>query len=124
MGIFDWFKSGPGVHPTPIRTLPEFREHVQDTELPVILEVWSDTCPPCRKMIPVLDAVASKYADQVRVVTVGSDAEMALLRTLRVRATPTLVIYDAGDEIGRMTGFRPEGWFHQMIQAEFPDLQA
>jgi len=122
MGILDWFKSGPTVHPTPIRTLPEFRGQVQDAEMPVILEVWSDTCPPCRKLVPVLDAVASKYANRVRVVTVGSDADMGLLRALRVRSTPTLVIYDSGEEIGRMVGFRPEGWFHQMIQAEFPQI--
>jgi len=122
MGILDWFKGGPAVHPTAITSLPEFQDQVKNTDLPVILEVWSDTCPPCRKMIPVLDAVATRYADKVRVVTVGSNAELALLRTLRVRATPTLVIYDAGEEIGRMTGFRPEGWFHQMIKAEFPDI--
>jgi thioredoxin-related protein len=51
---------------------------------------------------------------------VGTDADGPLLRTLRVRSTPTLVIYEGGEELGRMVGFRPEGWFHQMIQAEFP----
>lgn len=122
MGILDWWKGRPAVQPTPIRTLPEFRSQVQDAAMPVILEVWSDTCPPCRKMIPVLASVATRYADKVRVVTVGSDAELALLRTLRVKSTPTLVIYDSGEELGRMVGFRPEGWFHQMIQAEFPHL--
>jgi thioredoxin 1 len=64
--------------------------------------------------------VATRYDGRIRVVTVGTDADGPLLRTLRVRSTPTLVIYEGGEELGRMVGFRPEGWFHQMIQAEFP----
>lgn len=118
MGILDWFRGGDTVHPTAIRTLPEWRSLVEESDQPVILEVWSDTCPPCRRMVPVLEKVATRYAGQIRVVTVGSDAEGPLLRMLRVRSTPTIVIYDAGAELGRMVGFRPEGWFDQMIRAE------
>ncbi|HCH65827.1 MAG TPA: hypothetical protein DFR83_23700, partial [Deltaproteobacteria bacterium] len=70
------------------------------------------------------DKVASRYAGRVTVVTVGTDADLALLRMLQVRSTPTVVIYDRGEELGRMVGFRPEGWFHQMIEAEFPSATA
>ena len=121
MGFLDWFTGGAAVQPTPIRTLPQWQEKVQASKVPVILEVWSDNCPPCRRMVPVLDKVARRYDGRVRVVTVGTDADGALLRMLRVRSTPTLVIYEAGEELGRMVGFRPEGWFHQMIAAEFPE---
>jgi thioredoxin 1 len=124
MGIFDWFSSGPAVQPTPIRTLPQWQEQVQQSAIPVILEVWSDTCPPCRRLIPVLEKVATRYEGKVRVVTVGTDADGPLLRMLQVRSTPTLVIYDNGEELGRMVGFRPEGWFDEMIRTEFPDVSA
>jgi hypothetical protein len=40
---------------------------------------------------------------------------------LAVRATPTLLVFRAGAEVGRMTGFRPEGWFDAMIATEFPE---
>ena len=120
MGIFDWFKAADDVRPTAIRTLPQWQAQVERSDIPVILEVWSDSCPPCRRMVPVLDKVASRYAGRISVVTVGTDADRGLLRMLRVRSTPTLVIYDRGEELGRMVGFRPEGWFHQMIEAEFP----
>lgn len=120
MGILDWFKGRPPVYPTPLATVQDFEEQVENTDLPVILEVWSDTCPPCRRMVPVLEHVATRYADQVRVVTVGTAAEPALHQRLGVRATPTLIIFDGGRELGRMVGFRPEGWFDEMIRAEFP----
>ena len=54
-------------------------------------------------------------------VEINTDAEPALLRSLGVRATPTLIMYEGGNEVGRMSGFRPEGWFDAMIEAEFPE---
>lgn len=118
MGIWSWITGADTVEPTAITTLGQWRKIVQDGPLPVILEVWSDTCPPCRRMVPVLQKVATRYAGKVHVVTVGTGADPTLLRHLRVRATPTLVIYRSGEELGRMTGFRPVAWFEQMIAAE------
>jgi thioredoxin-like negative regulator of GroEL len=121
MGWFDKLLGGEAVPPVPLRSLDDFRTHVSESEGPVILNVWSETCPPCRRLKPVLEKVSTQYAGRVGVVTVGSDAEVPLLRTLGVRATPTLIVYEAGEEVGRMTGFRPKGWFDEMIAAEFPD---
>jgi hypothetical protein len=38
-----------------------------------------------------------------------------------VRATPTILVFDGGVEIGRMAGYRPAAWFDDMIATEFPD---
>ena len=83
----------------------------------------SPTCGPCKKLVPVLTEVATAYEGRVRVVEIDvSQAEPEVLGRLQVRATPTLIIVDEGEEVGRMTGFRPKGWFQQMIATEFPDV--
>jgi len=121
MGWLSNLLGGEAVPPRPLRSLEDFRAHVGAHDGPVILNVWSETCPPCRRLKPVLEKVSTQYAGRVAVVTVGSDAEVPLLRALGVRATPTLIVYDGGEEVGRMTGFRPKGWFDEMIAAEFPE---
>ena len=121
MGWLSNLLGSEAVPPRPLRSLEDFRTHVGAYDGPVILNVWSETCPPCRRLKPVLEKVSTQYAGRVAVVTVGGDAEVSLLRTLGVRATPTLIVYDAGEEVGRMTGFRPKGWFDEMISAEFPE---
>ena len=120
MGWLSRLMGGEAVLPVPLRSLDEYRTHVVDASGPVILNVWSETCPPCRRLKPVLEKISTQYEGRVSVVTVGSDAEPPLLRALGVRATPTLIVYDDGEEVGRMTGFRPKGWFDEMIAAEFP----
>lgn len=51
--------------------------------------------------------------------TIG-DADPKLLARLDVRSTPTLIVFDRGEELGRTVGFRPAAWFDHMIETEFP----
>ena len=115
------FGDRPAVTPTHIDTRQQFVEQVLQSELPVIVDVWSSTCAPCRQLMPVLVRVATKYDGRVRVVELSTEAEPQLLAQLGVRATPTILVYEGGQEVGRMAGFRPEGWFDEMIATEFPD---
>lgn len=115
------FAPSKKVIPTPVRDLASFQSEVVGSELPVIVDVWSESCAPCRQLAPVLVDVATRHEGRVRVVEVSADSEPALMARLRVRATPTLIIFDGGEELGRMAGFRPGSWFDEMIEAEFPE---
>ena len=106
------------VMPERVRDLRTFRRVVLESELPVIVDVWSPSCGPCKKLEPVLIDVATRHAGKVRVAEIGTDAEPALLARLEVRATPRLLVFDGGQEIGRSVGYRPASWFDEMIAKE------
>ncbi len=89
-----------------MRDLDAFEAQDLVSEVPVIIDVWSGNCGPCRKLEPILVEIAAE------------DAEPELLSMLEVRATPTIVLYERGEEVGRATGYRPAEWFDQMIAAE------
>lgn len=114
-----WF--GDPVQPTAVRSVEDWQHQVLDSELPVIVDLWSPTCGPCKKLVPVLVELATEYAQRVRIVEIDvSRTEPALLGHLGVRSTPTLIVVDGGEEIGRETGFRPKSWFKGLIATEFP----
>ena len=116
-----FFGSRPKVAPTHIATADEFADQVLGSDVPVVVDVWSSTCAPCRQLMPVLVNVATKYEGRVRVVELSTEAQPQLLARLKIQATPTILIFVGGKELGRMAGFRPEGWFDEMIATEFPD---
>ena len=120
MGLLDrLFGGGPRVLPERVRDLETFRKVVLRSELPVIVDVWSATCAPCKKLEPVLIEVATRYAGKVRVAEIGTgDADPRLLAKLDVRSTPTLLVFERGEEVGRTSGYRPAEWFDQMIASE------
>lgn len=68
-----------------------------------ILVFSSPTCAPCKALRPVLDQEAAKRGFEYRYV------EMAMVNQAEfvahdIRTVPTIVCFDDGVEIGRLTG--------------------
>jgi thioredoxin 1 len=84
--------------------------HITDAALPVLLDLGSDTCVPCRKMEPILAALREDFADefQVRFIDVRKSYDQA--KPYGVRLIPTQVFFDAaGNELFRHEGFYSRG---------------
>ncbi len=72
---------------------------------PVLLDFYSDTCPPCRAMRPAI-AKLVEAGYPVRPINVGRDASTA--RKYGVEAVPTFIVIDEGGNVlGRVEGARP-----------------
>ena len=76
------------------------------TALPLLLDLGSTTCVPCKAMAPILEEMSETFAGQfdVRFEDVKKDA--ALARTHGVRIIPTQIFFDErGKELSRHQGF-------------------
>jgi len=76
------------------------------TALPLLLDLGSTTCVPCKAMAPILEEMSETFAGQfdVRFEDVKKDA--ALARTHGIRIIPTQIFFDKhGDELFRHQGF-------------------
>jgi thioredoxin 1 len=85
-------------------------DHVTNAALPVLLDLGSDTCVPCRKMEPILAALRQDFAGefQVRFIDVRKAYDEA--KPYGVRMIPTQVFFDAdGNELFRHEGFYSRG---------------
>ena len=76
------------------------------TALPLLLDLGSTTCVPCKAMAPILEEMSETFAGQfdVRFEDVKKDASLA--RTHGIRIIPTQIFFDAhGKELFRHQGF-------------------
>lgn len=114
--------SGPRreVLPVHIEDPTSFAREVTHSDRPVIVDVWSDLCAPCKQLAPVMIDVATKYEGRVKVAEVNTAASPTLVRALGVSATPTILVFSRGREMGRVAGYHPGNWFDEMIEKEFP----
>ncbi|MCA9596728.1 MAG: thioredoxin fold domain-containing protein [Myxococcales bacterium] len=111
------------VLPVHIETAEDFKREVAKSDLPVILDVWSESCVPCRQLAPVLTDIATRYEGRVKVAEVSTSGPIAVLQQLGVTATPTILVFHEGEEMGRAVGYHPSSWFEEMIEAEFPEAE-
>jgi thioredoxin 1 len=83
-----------------------FTAEVLESEQPVLVDFWAAWCPPCRVMHPVLAALAADR-DDLRVVEVDAEANVATAARYGVLAMPTFLLFRGGEEVLRLVGSRP-----------------
>ncbi|BAM01976.1 MULTISPECIES: thioredoxin domain-containing protein [Caldilinea] len=88
--------------------IEEFRQRLQESQRPVVVDIWAPWCGPCRTVSPRLEKVASTFAGQVDVWQLNADEAPELVRALSVLGIPTLIFYRNGVEITRRTGVQSQ----------------
>lgn len=88
----------------------DFEAEVLGSDLPVVVEFYSDSCIPCKQLSPILGGLEDDYGDQVKVVKVNVNFDAGLAQKYEVAASPTLLFFKDGSEVERIRGLvkRPE----------------
>ena len=85
-----------------------FTTHVEQSQLPVLLDMWAPWCSPCRMIAPVVDELATEMSGRVRVGKLNVDENPATAARFDVRSIPALLILRGGQEIDRIVGVQPK----------------
>ena len=84
------------------------REVLLYKDTPVLLDFWAMWCSPCMKMGPIVELVADKYADMIKVGKVNVDEQPELASAFRVDSIPLLVVLKDGQIVNQAVGMRGE----------------
>jgi thioredoxin len=82
-------------------------EVLQSSEL-VLVDFWAEWCPPCRKLGPVIDALADEYAGRAKVVKLNVDESPEVASKYAIFSIPTLLLFRGGQVVHQLVGFRPK----------------
>jgi thioredoxin 2 len=93
--------------PIAVESAAEFRDWVQESPLPVLVDFWAPWCGPCRTVAPELQKLARAQAGRSVVLKVNTDELPELGSQFRVRSIPTLVLFREGREASRVSGAMP-----------------
>ena len=82
----------------------DFEEKVLKTDKPVLVDFYSDTCIPCKRMAGVLGDIEDEYEDKLYLYKVNVNYEEDLTAKYQVMSAPTLIVFENGEEKSRLSG--------------------
>lgn len=83
----------------------------------VLVDFGADWCAPCRALAPTFERASVRYAEKLGFGKVDIDDEPELAQSLHIHSIPTLIAFEDGKEIGRVSGALPAAALHQAIDA-------
>lgn len=84
----------------------KFEQEVLQSSKPVIVDFYSDDCPPCEVLAPIFEKMAEKYHEHIKFVKIYRQANKEFAKSINVTGSPTVLFFNAGKEVGhRLSGF-------------------
>ncbi len=93
-----------------------FKSAVLHAEKPVLVDFSANWCGPCRMVAPVVEKLSHDLANDFVIGTVDIDASPILAEAFDVHSIPTMVLFQNGKAVARVTGFQSEPQLRTFLQ--------
>jgi thioredoxin 1 len=91
-----------------IPSMTEWKSKILKSELPVIVEFYTPTCPFCARLTPIFRKLSQVYGDRIRFALVNASESADIAEGYGVMGVPTLKFFCDGRPIHEIVGFKSE----------------
>jgi thioredoxin 1 len=93
-----------------------WKSEVLDSPIPVVVDFWAPWCEPCRRLAPTIEKLAGLYEGKVKFGKMNTDDSQDTASTLRISSIPTVVFFQGGKEMHRLSGARSEKEYTTLLE--------
>ena len=87
-------------------TEQNFEKEILKAKRPVLVDFYSDWCPPCKMLALIIKDLAEEWAGKIKVGKFNVDQGRAMAAHYRIMSIPTLILFKEGKETKRIIGLR------------------
>ena len=80
-----------------------FEEEVLKYKGKVVVEFWSETCQPCKELLPGVEALSKKYNKSMKFCDIDTKRAPRIAIKQKVLGLPTMAIYKDGEKVDEVT---------------------
>ena len=91
----------------------------QSKTIPVLVDFWSPTCPPCMMLKPILEKLEQEFEGKFVLVKARVDQAINAARQYGVQGIPSVKLFKNSEVVAEFVGAMPEQqvkeWLEQKI---------
>ena len=90
-------------------------EQLVKSPTPTLIDFWAEWCMPCRRVAPVVDALATEYAGRLTVAKMNVDENQDVPIRLGIQSIPTLMLFKDGTLVDMHVGATDKDVLRKMV---------
>jgi thioredoxin 1 len=94
----------------------EFQQKLESNK-PLFVDFWAPWCGPCMMTKPILDKLGREFAEDVEFLPINADHSREVLEQYRIFGIPTVIAFQNGKEVARLTGAQNEAGYRSVFEA-------
>ncbi len=98
-----------------IGTQETFDKTIVQATLPCLVDFYSDSCPPCRRLSPTIHALAEKYNGRAVICKINTATAPQLTDAQNIQSIPTILFFKDGKVVERLTGLKPQAAYADVL---------
>lgn len=87
-------------------TNDNFEEEVLRSSVPVLVDIYSESCVPCKLLHNILLDISSEYDNKVKFCTANMEDNSTLISEFTVYSVPTLLFFKDGNMVYKKNGLK------------------